>query len=112
MSVTIGANPVANPAYGDGWTRRRVRVGEDWQFLDGSEGEHHITSRYEWSLLWRVTGADYTAVVAALVAVYGTVFTFIDHLSNTFTCKLTDWDDRQVHATLHEVTATIREVTA
>ena len=112
MSVTIGANPVANPAYGDGWARRRVRVGQDWQFLDGSEGEHHITSRWEWSLLWRVTGADYTALVAALTAVHGTVFAFADHLSYTDTCKLGDWEDRQAGNDMHEVTATIREVTA
>lgn len=113
MSMTIGANTVASPAYDDGWEREREQVGGGFRYLDGSRGRHHVTAQWRWSLSWRVKGADYTALMAALLAVEGTAFTLTDHLGNSETCELEGSPrDLEIGNGKHAVSATFVEVTA
>jgi len=113
MSMTIGGNTVVNPFHDGGWSRRHVRVGADWTFLDGSQGEHQLSRQYEWTIVWRVMATNYSNLVTALTAVAGTAFAVVDHLGNGETCKLAgDWTDGLLGNTVHEVSATFRETTA
>jgi|GEM_PF-4773044 len=114
MTWTLGATSgLRNPLARDGYSRKRVRVGQDWLFLDGSEGEHYVTSRYEFTLRLAVKGSDYSSLVSAIEAAYGSAVTFVNHLSETYTVKVVDWSDALMADNMtHDVRLVLRETTA
>jgi hypothetical protein len=103
---------IPNPYYDRGYVRRRVRVGGDWIFLDGSEGEHHVATRYEITLIWKVKGADHTTLLTALTSLYGTSGTFADLQGRSWVVKIGAWGEVPLADNVtFLVTATLREVT-
>jgi len=113
MSITLGIYTLSNPFIEAGYITARIRVGQDVVYIDGSEGEHYITTRYEFRLVWKVNGADYTNVIAAIEAAYGTTVLFTDQFGDSWTVKVADWNETPLKDNYtFQITATLREVTA
>lgn len=107
MSMTIGTTSgLRNPAYSDGWERTRRRIGGDWLFLDGTRGRHHVGAAWAPRFTWRVTGSNYTNLIAALTAADGAAVTVSDDFGTSGTFLLaSDVRDTLIAEGVHEVTA-------